>query len=288
MKGMILLQAIVLLLALQDAPPVTAKAWAIVDADSGLLVAGKDEKKALPMASTTKLTTALVALGQVDSHRWLEEKVAVSVFAAKQGGTRMGLLEGDELTLLDLLYGLMLPSGNDAAVAIAEFVAARLGGDPPPQAPGSLESVFVVEMNRLAAQLQLEQTRYVNSHGRDARGHASCAADLAAVGRAALRNVRLQEIIGTAKRDVAVRNRKTGRQRTIALENTNKLLGRDGVDGGKTGHTPDAAGCLVVTAVRRTDGRRLMVVVLGSPGKEKRFEDTASLLEWGWRKVDRR
>jgi len=274
----------------QETPAVTAKAWAVVDAESGVLLGGKDEKKPLPMASTTKLTTALVVLGRPEVRALLDRKVTVSAFAAKQGGTRMGLSEGDEPTLLDLLYGLMLPSGNDAAVAIAEFVAERLGWPAPADAPaqGALESAFVVEMNRLAAELRLENTRYVNAHGRDAKGHASCAADLAVVGRASLRDPLLREIMGTARREVVLANSKTGQSRTIVLANTNKLLGRHGVDGGKTGHTPKAASCLVATAVRPSDARRLWVVVLGSADKEKRFEDSAALLEWCWRKVDGR
>jgi D-alanyl-D-alanine carboxypeptidase (penicillin-binding protein 5/6) len=270
--------------AASDPPEVSAKAWAIVDADTGALLAGKDERAALPMASTTKITTALAALRHAEPRGLLEEKVTVSAFAAKQGGSRMGLAEGDELTLLDLLYGLLLPSGNDAAVAIAEFVAERLGWRAPPGAEGAgaLEAAFVVEMNRLAGELRLEKTRYVNAHGRDAKGHVSCALDLAATGREALRNARLREILGTAARDVEVANRKTGLRRTMKLENTNRLLGRNGVDAGKTGTTERAGACLVSTAARAK--RRLLVVVLGCTAKEKRFEDTAALLEWAWSK----
>lgn len=274
----------------QEAPVVTAKAWAVVDAESGALLGGKDARTPLPMASTTKLTTALLALGRPESRALLDRKATVSAFAAKQGGTRMGLAEGDEPTLRELLYGLMLPSGNDAAVAIAELVAERLGWEAPPGAPaqGALQSAFVAEMNRMAADLKLEKTRYANAHGRDAKGHASCAADLAVVGRAALRDPLLREIAATARKEVVLSNRKTGRTRTVVLANTNTLLGRQGVDGLKTGLTPGASACLVATAVRPSDARRLMVVVLGSADKNTRFEDAAVLLDWGWRFVDGR
>ena len=156
-----------------DGPPfVTAKAWAIIDADSGELVAGGNEETAVDMASTTKIMTALVVLRLAEEDpSVLDEVVTFSGRADRTVGSTSGVKEGERVPVRDLLYGLLLPSGNDASVALAEHFGARLG--PPEQAPGEIDPLarFVDAMNRTAEELELPETRFANPHGLTAPGH---------------------------------------------------------------------------------------------------------------------
>jgi D-alanyl-D-alanine carboxypeptidase len=221
-------------------PQIGASGAAVVDAATGKLLFGKDQRRRLPMASTTKVMTALVALergqpGQI---------VRVDVNAADlPGSSVMGLKAGERLSLLDLLYGMLLPSGNDAAIAVARAVA------------GS-EDAFVSLMNQRAAQLGLADTHFANVHGLDAPNHYTSAADLAEITRVALRNPTFAQIVAT--QDKTVQGNATYR-----LQNTNPLLGRPDVEGVKTGHTDLAGACLV--AGFRRDGHLVVTVVLNSP-----------------------
>jgi D-alanyl-D-alanine carboxypeptidase (penicillin-binding protein 5/6) len=192
------------------------------------------------MASTTKIMTALLALERGN----LNQVVTVDVNAADMPDSSvMGLSPGERLTLRDLLYGLLLPSGNDAARQIARTIA---GSEP----------AFVDLMNRRAAELGLADTHYANPHGLDAPGHYTSAADLAKLARIALRNPTFAQIVATQQKTVKGRA-------TYDLHSTNPLLGQPGVEGVKTGHT-DLAGACLVAAVRR-DGHRVITVVLNSP-----------------------
>jgi D-alanyl-D-alanine carboxypeptidase (penicillin-binding protein 5/6) len=186
--------------------------------------------------------------------------VRVTERAAAQEGSRMGLVAGEELTILDLLHGLLIPSGNDAAVALADYIA------------GSEED-FVGMMNAKAQELGLTSTRFVNSHGLDAPGQLTTATDLAKLARAALENKTLAEIVTL----------RTASAAGHSLQNTNELLGvYEGADGVKTGTTDEAGECLVATVTR--GGRRTLLVELGSTDRysdaRKLFDYTSAAYAW--------
>ncbi len=236
-------------------PQVSAAAAVIVDLDSGITLYARNADVPRPPASTVKIMTALLVLRKAD----VREEVIVSANAAATGGSRMGLVAGERLTVLDLLYGLLLPSGNDAAVALAEHVA------------GS-EAAFVAEMNREAARLGLQHSRFANPHGLDAEGQFTSAADLVIIARAALDYPVFTEIVRTPRARIAGRD----------LTNTNELLGGyPAADGIKTGTTDAAGECLVASVSRQ--GHRVIAVVLGS---QDRYTDIRALLNYaqaGWR-----
>lgn len=230
---------------------VAAKGAVLIDADSGLVLFGQDENRMLPMASTTKVMTALVAL----ERSTLDEVVTAGRNASGVPGTSLYLAEGEKLTMEQLLYGLMLRSGNDAAVAIAEHVA------------GSV-AAFADLMNAKAEALDA-QAHYVNPHGLDAEGHAITALGLARVMRAAMQNADFRRITGTKRKIIPW----IGNEYSRVLENKNRLLKTyEGATGGKTGFTGKAGRCLVFSAGR--DGLSLIGAVLNCPT----WFDTATLL----------
>lgn len=240
----------------QDRPVVGASSALLVDLDSSTVLFDKNAGQALPPASTVKIMTALVVLRQAQ----LDDEVRVSEAAAATPGSRMGLAAGETLTVRDLLYGLLLPSGNDAAVALAEHV-------------GGSEAGFVALMNEAAQELGMEEAHFVNVHGLDAEGQKMSAADLLDLTRAALEYPIFAEIVGTSAAEVAGHS----------LANTNELLGvYPDADGVKTGTTDLAGECLVATV--NHDGRRTVAIVLGSPD---RYSDVRAMLDyarasWRW------
>ena len=240
---------------LKQVPQIRAQAALALDLDSDKVLYARRINEPLPPASTAKLMTALVTVRRAD----LTARVTVSPLAAQTSGSRMGLVSGETLTVSDLLYGLLLPSGNDAAVALAEHVA------------GS-QDAFVSLMNETAAELQLKGTHFTNPHGLDDPAQTSSAADLAFLAKAALAHPLLAKIVALPKAQVAGRN----------LANTNELLGTyRGADGVKTGTTDAAGECLVASVTR--DGHRLLVVILGSTD---RYADVRTVLNFavtGWR-----
>jgi D-alanyl-D-alanine carboxypeptidase (penicillin-binding protein 5/6) len=241
-------------------PAVTAVSALVVDLDSGQTLYALRPHEPWPPASTVKLMTALVVLQRTN----LTDPVVVSARAAATAGSRMGLVAGEVLTVQDLLYGLLLPSGNDATVALAEHVA------------GS-ESRFVALMNETAAGLGLTETRFANPHGIDDSDEMTSAVDLIKLTQAALAYPAFAQITAAERAQVAGRS----------LVNTNQLLRLyHGADGIKTGTTPAAGECLVASVTRA--GHRLLVVVLGS---RDRYADTVALLDhaaqgWQWRRVE--
>lgn len=240
-------------------PAVEARAWALVDLGSGEFLAGENAAARLPMASTTKIMLALVALERLD----LEEEVVVSEEAAAYANpafSSVGLLEGDVLTVRELVMGAMISSGGDAAFALAEHL-----GD------GRADR-GVALMNRRARELGLEDTRFANPTGLDEPGHHASARDLAALARRALENPAFREIVATPYATV------TTRDREIPLENTNDLLFTyTPTTGVKTGTTPAAGPCLVASAAAGEEG--YVSVVLDD---EDRFADSAEILEHGF------
>jgi serine-type D-Ala-D-Ala carboxypeptidase (penicillin-binding protein 5/6) len=235
-------------------PPLSAKAALVMDLDANqVLYALRADEKVLP-ASTVKIMTALVTLQRSD----LDDVVQVSAGAAATEGSRMGLAQGESLTVKELLYGLLLPSGNDAAVALAEHVASN-------------EGAFVDLMNETAADLGMRGTHFTSPHGLGDSGETISATDLVSVTRAALAYPVFSEIVATAESNVAGHK----------LVNTNELLTTfAGADGVKTGTTDEAGECLVASVTR--DGHRLLVVLLGS---QDRYGEARALLNWanqGW------
>lgn len=243
------------LLRLSEPPAVTADAALVLELDAGRTLFALHPDDPVSPASTAKIMTALVVLQHAD----LDVAVTVSVNAAGIGGSRMGLVAGETLSVRDLLVGLLLPSGNDAAVALAEHVA------------GS-ETAFVALMNQTASALGLSATQFANPHGLDAPGQTTSAADLAQVAKAALAYPYFAQVVAEPSARVAGR----------VLTNTNQLLGSyRGADGIKTGTTEAAGECLVASVSRR--GHRVLAVVLGSAD---RYADVAALLDYvaaGWR-----
>ena len=225
----------------------------VIEAESGRILFEKNKDKKVPMASTTKIMTAITAIENCEN---LDEKFEISPKAVGVEGTSLYLRKGDVYSTRDLLYALMLISGNDASVAIAEHVA------------GST-SEFVTLMNELAKKIGANSTHFANTHGLDADGHYTTAYDLALITAYALNNDTFREIVSTKNTKITNSN---GENRY--LKNKNKLLFTlDGCIGVKTGFTNDAGRCLV-SAIER-NGMRLVCVVLNCGPM---FEESATLL----------
>lgn len=219
---------------------VNAEAAVVMDADSGRLLYAQNPDKRLANASTTKIMTALLTLEQPDQDRYF----TVDSDAIQVEGTTMGLQPGDSVTLHQLAAGMLLPSGNDAANAVAVEIA------------GS-EEAFVRLMNQRATELGLENTQYRNPSGLDAEGHYSSARDLATLAAHALENEDFADIVSKQEIRMAFGNPPYNR----SLYTTNKLLERyPYAIGVKTGYTDDAGLCLVTAAEK--DGTRLIIVTL--------------------------
>jgi len=238
----------------------TAASALLVDLDSGETLYALRRNEPLAPASTAKLMTALLVLQKAN----FDDLVTVSPTAAATGGSRMGLVAGETLTVRELFYGLLLPSGNDAAVALAEYVS------------GS-ETDFIALMNQTAASMGLTATWFATVHGVDAAGQTTSAQDLVAITRADLGYPLFVQVVATQSAEVAGH----------ALQNTNELLGSyPGSDGIKTGTTDDAGECLVASVSHR--GHRLLAVVLDS---RDRYTDARVMLDyaaagWRWQSTD--
>lgn len=257
-------------------PYVTAKAWVITDGRSGEVLWGDRDAEPLPMASTTKIMTALVVL-RACQHRpdALEDMVTFSERADRTGGSTAGIHAGERLPVRELLYGLLLPSGNDAAVALGEHFGGRI--DAEAEAPPLTR--FVDEMNRVAAELGLRQTRFANTNGLPAAGHHSSARDLASLARHALALPLFAKVVSTPRRGCTLVDAQ-GQTRNVLWTNTNRLLEVEGYEGVKTGTTTAAGACLVASGRRGDD--HLIVVVLGSSSSDGRYADARNLFRWAW------
>lgn len=240
------------------APPVQARAAVLVDLTSGATLYAKNADARLPMASTTKITTAAVAL----AHARLSDLVSVSKNAATVGESTMSLVQGERLTVRQLLYGMLLNSGNDAAVALAEHV-------------GGTQKKFVGMMNSLASSLGMRNTRYATPHGLDAAHHFSSARDLATIAEYALRDATFRKIVSTENFHI----RATKHNKEHWLGNINHVMyWYPGVDGVKPGDTDAAGLCQVVSDWR--DGHHLLAVLLNTPTL---WIDIRNLLNYGAR-----
>lgn len=266
--------------ALTGPPHVTCKAWAVADGETGKLLWARNEDKPLDFASTTKIMTAYVVLNLAkDSPEILDEVVTFSERADKTIGTSTRVRAGEKLCVRELLFGLLLPSGNDASVALAEHFGSRF--EPPKEVPKIEDPLlrFIAQMNRTAETLGMENTCYKNPHGLTAEGHKASARDLITLAHASFQLPRFAEYVTTRQRGCVVTG-PGGYERNVMWKNTNRLLPIDGYRGVKTG-TTSAAGACLVSAGRRNDNS-LLVVVLGSTSSDARYVDTRNLFRWAW------
>lgn len=239
------------------APSIHAQAAAVIDVTSGRLLYSLRGDETLPIASLTKIMTAIVAI----EHGKLSDTVMVGRNAFAKEGSSIYLHMGEEMSLENMLYGLMLRSGNDAATAIAEHV-------------GGSEEGFVYLMNEKAKMLGLVHTHFQNPHGLDAKGHYSTANDLAKLTSYALKNQQFKEIVRTPSKTAPNPNDPWD----YKWLNKNKMLRfYDGADGVKTGYTKIAKRCLVSSATR--GGQQIAVVTLND-GDD--WNDHRKLLDYGF------
>lgn len=244
-------------------PPTPAgTAWLLVDGESGEVLAARNEDVARPMASTTKMMTALVAIESGD----LDRVVTVVPAAVAVGESSAGLRPGQRVTMRDLIRALMIGSGNDAAIAIAYAVA------------GS-EAEFVTRMNDRAKEMGLTATRFANPHGLDEPGHRSSPRDLVVLGRAVMKDPFLRALVGQRTTSIPAPDG-SGK---ATLESENDLLSiMPAADGIKTGHTDGAGYVLVAHATSKGLGRDFYAVVMGEPDRATRAADAKALLQWGF------
>ncbi|MBM6386639.1 D-alanyl-D-alanine carboxypeptidase family protein [Paenibacillus sp. FSL K6-2862] len=238
-------------------PSTHAQSAALIDVTSGRILYSKDGDKELRIASLTKIMTAIVAIEQGK----LDDKVKVSSTAFAKEGSSLYLKLGEEMTLENMLYGLMLRSGNDAASAIAEHV-------------GGSEEGFVLLMNQKAEEIGLKHSHFMNPHGLDADGHYSTANDLARLTAYALHNPVFKRIVATEDKSAPNPNESW----EYSWHNKNKMLRLyEGADGVKTGYTKKAFRCLVSSATR--NGQQLAAVTLND-GDD--WNDHARMLDFGF------
>jgi serine-type D-Ala-D-Ala carboxypeptidase (penicillin-binding protein 5/6) len=259
-----------------DGPPVvSAKGWAIADGKTGQVLWGSAEKEPLAIASTTKIMTARLVLKLAAADpKVLDETVTFSEKAAQVPGSAAKLKAGEKVPVRELLYGLLLPSGNDAAFAFAEHFGTRFSAKDETR---DAVSAFVAAMNREAIALKMGETKYLDPHGLSK--NVASPRDLALLGAACFADPQFQKYVSTRRHEAEV-VAADGTTRKAVWENTNKLLGIDGYDGIKTGTTTAAGSCLVASGKR--NGDHLIVVVLGSTSNDSRYIDSRNLFRWGW------
>ncbi len=255
--------ALVLLLPLSGPHALETKARSaiLIDAESGAVLFAKNADQQLPPASMSKLMTAFVVFERLSQGLLnVEDKLPVSEKAWRMGGSKMFIEVGDSVRVMDLLRGMIVQSGNDAAVVLAEGLA------------GS-EAAFAQEMNAMAQQLGMTGSSFANATGWPDPKHLMTSRDLAILARLLIE--RFPEYYKIYSETEFTWN-------DITQGNRNPLLYRDvGADGIKTGYTREAGYCLVASAVK--DGRRLILVVMGLESKRERAEEAERLLAWGFR-----
>jgi len=265
-----LLACLVLLLsgvALADAPQppaVDARAWLLLDATSGQTIASRNPQERIEPASLTKLMTAYLAFAALKGKSLaLGQTIRVSELAWRAGGSRMFIEPRKPVTVEELLRGMIVQSGNDACIALAEGVA---GSEP----------AFVERMNSEAARLGMTDTNFTNSSGLPGPGHYSTARDLALLASALIRDY---------PEYYKLYSEREYRYNDITQRNRNRLLWLDpNVDGVKTGHTESAGYCLIASA--RRGERRLVSVVIGTPSDGLRARESQKLLNFGFQSYE--
>jgi len=246
-----------------NAPELNLKSYILIDPNTNTVIAESNSDGQIEPASMTKVMTAYVVADQIKNNLIsLEDEVLISEKAWKMGGSKMFIEVGKRVSVLDLLKGIMIQSGNDASVAIAEYV-------------GGTEDGFVDLMNAYAGSIGMNSTYFANSTGLPSEGHLTSASDLAILTSKFITN--FPDIYSLFKEKEFEYGGITGNK-----FNRNKLLWRDDTsDGVKTGHTSSAGYCLIGSAKRAN--MRLITVVAGSDSSNNSFSDTQRLLEYGFR-----
>ena len=246
----------------------TSKSALLMEEDTGTILYEQNSHEALPPASVTKVMTLLLIYeGERDGKFDWTDTVQVSEHAASMGGSQVFLEEGETQTAADMTKSIAIASANDAAVAMAEFLA------------GS-EEAFVQKMNERAKELGMEDTNFVNACGLDTEGHVSSAYDIALMSRELMENFPEIKEYTTTWQDNIIHKTRRGEE-TFGLTNTNKLIQwYDGATGLKTGSTGNALYCLSGTAER--DGMGLIAVVMAAPDYKVRFREVMQLLDYGF------
>lgn len=244
-----------------QAPDLESNGYVLMDANTGIILAHKNMHQILQPASLTKLMTLYLTFQALKNGQiHLNDKVHVSEKAWKTGGSRMFIQEGSNVAVKDLIDGIIVASGNDACVALSEFI-------------GGNETTFVAMMNQTAQQLGMKNTHYLDSTGLPQPGHQTTPYDMALLTRAIITN--FPEYYPLFKQTWITYN-------GIKQPNRNRLLWRDkSVDGLKTGHTNEAGYCLIASAKR--DDMRLISILMGAPTDATRADDSEGLLDWGFR-----
>ncbi len=241
-----------------------AKSAIMLEASTGKIIFEKNANEKLPMASMTKMMTLLIIMENIENGniKW-SDSVITSEHAASMGGSQIFLEVGEEMTVEELVKGICIASGNDAAVAMAEKI-------------GGTEEEFVKLMNKKAKELQLKNTNFTNACGLDSDNHYSSAHDMAIIGKELVKYNKILEYTGTYE-DYLRKNT----DKSFWLVNTNKLVRYyKGVDGLKTGYTEKAGFCITTTA--KKDNMRLITVVMGEPSTKIRNAETTSMLDYGF------
>ncbi len=256
-------------LTVQGTPPsIAAQSAMLLDADTNHILYDQNGEKPMPMASTTKIMMALIAIQSADLEQMVPVKQDAYNRVHQDEGSSANLVVGDKIALKDLLYGLLLPSGDDAAIAIAD----ALGGT----------NVFVERMNHFAYRYHLFHTHYKTVDGLtitndETDNHYSTAYDLITLSTYAMKLPLFAQIVQTPHYSLAA----NAQHHSYSWQTTNNLLTTyKGMAGIKTGHTDAAGWCLVFAATR--NGHHLVGVVLNSPTDSQRFQDSATLLNWGF------
>lgn len=243
------------------APTLNAKSWLLIDARTGYVITEHNADERLPPASLTKMMTAYIASERIlTGNLKMTDMVPISEKAWRKGGSKMYVRVGTQVKMEDLLRGIIIQSGNDASIAVAEYIA------------GS-EEAFADLMNKTARQMGMNGTHFQNATGWPAEQHYTTARDLAILAR---------HIIYDHPEDYAMYAEKEFTYNDIRQPNRNTLLWRDStVDGIKTGHTEEAGYCLVTSA--KTDDIRLVAVVMGTNSEKERAAESQKLITYGFR-----
>lgn len=244
---------------------VNAKSAILIDAGTGKVLYEKNIHEKLPPASVTKIMTMLLAMEGIDNKVIsLDDKVTVSEYASKMGGTQLYLEAGESKTVEELMKGIAIRSANDASVALGEYIAGT-------------DELFVKRMNERANELGMENTKFINANGLPADGHVSTAYDIALMSRELLKHKDIHVWLTTWIDTVVV-----GRsQSTQQLVNTNRLINTyKGANGIKTGYTTEALHCVSASATR--GNTTLISVILAAPSSPIRFEEASKLLDYGF------
>ena len=278
---------------------VAAQAYVIVDSKTGYILEEQEARKKTQVGSLTKIATASVVLDWAEQKSGDLNQVVTIPQEAFVGivENNIGFQPGDSITLRDLLYAALVQSDNIAAYTLAHHVGSRLGSLLPSEASSKLTpaDAFVAQMNALAKQLKMERTRFVNPHGIDKNVRPmpySTAEDMARLTRYAMNKASFRFYVSQKERQISFD--RGGRRLNYVLRNTNELLGKNDIDGVKTGRTSRAGDCLILSANREPEllkqgqmitvfPRHLIVVLLGSTN---RFGEGAGLVERGWRLYD--